>query len=206
MLTAKICTSAAVLHLLCAVLMIFTDSRSRWGFRNLEPPPPDPTQIALGAIGINAKLQAKVVATRQKLAAADRQVATGFAVLAYLAQVGVLVIVATAPVQHVLHLWLQYLQFEFAGINVEFFLEQWIFEAFTSELMLLLWHGNSALATGASRMLFFSYVSPMALLWSSELPTLSLQECLFVAVVAWRCLLEFHVFFPRGSMLGRALG
>ena len=40
-------------------------------------------------------------------------------------------------VQHVLHLWLQYLQFEFAGINVEFFLEQWIFEAFTSELMQL---------------------------------------------------------------------
>ncbi|CAE7526120.1 unnamed protein product, partial [Symbiodinium pilosum] len=66
--------------------MIFTDPRSRWGHRNLEPPPPDPTQIAFGAIGINAKLQSKVLATRQKLSAADRQVATGFAILAYLSQ------------------------------------------------------------------------------------------------------------------------
>ena len=34
-------------------------------------------------------------------------------------------------IQNVIHLWLQYLQFEFAGISVEFFLERWIFEAFT---------------------------------------------------------------------------
>ena len=40
-------------------------------------------------------------------------------------------------IQNVIHLWLQYLQFEFAGISVEFFLERWIFEAFTSELMQL---------------------------------------------------------------------
>ena len=40
-------------------------------------------------------------------------------------------------IQNVIHLWLQHLQFEFAGISVEFFLERWIFEAFTSELMQL---------------------------------------------------------------------
>ncbi|CAE7893112.1 unnamed protein product, partial [Symbiodinium necroappetens] len=149
MLTAKLCTVAAVLHLFCAVLMIFTDPRSRWGFRNLEPPPPDPTHIAIGAIGINAKLQSKVIATREKLSAADRQVATGFAVLAYLAQEA-----AQAAQQ-------SKLRSQSTPSSIP-----------RLALLLLLWHG----------MLFFSYISPMALFWTAELPTLGLQECLFVAI------------------------
>eukprot|EP00439_Symbiodinium_sp_Y106_P059451 s2748_g8.t1 len=149
MLTAKLCTAAAVLHLFCAVFMIFTDPRSRWGFRNLEPPPPDPTHIAIGAIGINAKLQSKVIATREKLSAADRQVATGFAVLAYLAQEA-----AQAAQQ-------PKLRSQSTPSSVP-----------RLALLLLLWHG----------MLFFSYISPMAVFWTAELPTLGLQECLFVAI------------------------
>ncbi|CAE7649525.1 unnamed protein product, partial [Symbiodinium sp. CCMP2456] len=149
MLTAKLCTAAAVLHLFCAVLMIFTDPRSRWGFRNLEPPPPDPTHIAIGAIGINAKLQSKVIATREKLSAADRQVAAGFAVLAYLAQEA-----AQAAQQ-------PKLRSQSTPSSIP-----------RLALLLLLWHG----------VLFFSYISPMALFWTAELPTLGLQECLFVAI------------------------
>ena len=58
----------------------------RWGARDLQPPPFNPSQIALGAVGINARLQLQVEATRQKLRAADRQVAAGFALVAVAAQ------------------------------------------------------------------------------------------------------------------------
>ena len=43
---------------------------------------------------------------------------------------GMLSFSRVGDIQNVIHLWI-------AGISVEFFLERWIFEAFTSELMQL---------------------------------------------------------------------
>eukprot|EP00913_Durusdinium_trenchii_P014184 g13311.t1 len=70
MVTSKLCTVIACVHLFCAALMVFTEPSYRWGAHDLQP-------IAL---------QLQVEATRQKLRAADRQVASGFALVAFAAQ------------------------------------------------------------------------------------------------------------------------
>ncbi|CAK8997467.1 unnamed protein product [Durusdinium trenchii] len=86
MVTSKLCTVIACVHLFCAALMVFTEPSYRWGAHDLQPIAFNPSQIALGAVGINARLQLQVEATRQKLRAADRQVASGFALVAFAAQ------------------------------------------------------------------------------------------------------------------------
>ncbi|CAJ1424363.1 unnamed protein product [Effrenium voratum] len=87
MVASKLCSFIAVVHFACALLMFFKPggAEGRWGAHELETPLPEP-QIALGAIGINAKLGIKVEAMRRKLRAADRQAAWGFLLLAFWAQ------------------------------------------------------------------------------------------------------------------------
>jgi len=86
MLAAKICSITAVIHIFCGALMIFTDPSYRWRARDLTQAPRDPSHIALGAVGINARLQLQNQAVTLKLRAADRQVAAGFALVAFIAQ------------------------------------------------------------------------------------------------------------------------